>query len=97
MDKIMEGTTPTATYTFRTVNPAEFVTAFFTVKIDDEVVIEKTLADAEIEENKIRWKLTQEETLLIGTRTGKAMCNWKLPDGTRGTSSESDFMEPANT
>lgn len=96
MAKIIEGTTPTATYKFKTVKPAELAKAFFTVKVNGEVVIEKTLAEAAVGEDTLTWKLTQEETLLVGTRTATAMCNWILPDGTRGASTEDAIIGVSN-
>ncbi len=96
MAKIIEATTPTATYRFKTVRPAELAKAIFTVKVNGEVIIEKTLADAVVGENTLKWTLTQEETLMIGTKTATAMCNWILPDGTRGASSEDMIMGVPN-
>ncbi len=51
-------------YTFRKINPANITVCWLTIKQGD-YVINKTLADASLEDNKLTWKLTQEETLKL--------------------------------
>ena len=84
MARIVIGTTPTITYTFKVVPVSSIVTAIFTIKQMTEIVLEKTLADATVGENTISWTLTQEETLALGVREGTVMMNWVTADGQRG-------------
>lgn len=88
MTQIIIGTTPTITYTFRVVSPADLTKAILTIKCNGQVILEKTLADATIGEDSLSWTLTQQETLDIGTRSGKMMLNWLTASGTRGASAE---------
>ena len=96
MTQIIIGTTPTITYTFRVVSPADLSKAILTIKIAGHVILEKTLADAVVGENSLSWTLTQQETLDIGTRSGKMMLNWLTASGTRGASAETAIMGVTN-
>lgn len=64
---ITRGTTPTITYHFRVVDPADFAAAQFIVKQGDDVLIEKTLEDAilDTEQHTLSFTLTQAETLRL--------------------------------
>ena len=53
------------------MSPTDFRTAILTIKSQSEIILEKTLADATIGEDSLSWTLTQQETLHIGTRSGK--------------------------
>lgn len=86
MANIIIGTTPTITYKFSIVSPADFRTCILTIKCNGQILIEKTLSDAEIGTDSVSWTLSQSETLSIGTRVAKMMCNWVTQDGTRGAS-----------
>ena len=88
MTQIIIGTTPTITYTFHTVSVSDLTKAILTLKIAGQVILEKTLVDATIGENSLSWTLTQQETLDIGTRSGKMMLNWLTHSGKRGASEE---------
>ena len=88
MTKIIIGTTPTITYKFKVVSVSSIVKAVLTVKERGVNIIEKDLTDATVGEDTLSWTLTQEETLLIGTRTATMMLNWKTEDGTRGASEQ---------
>lgn len=83
---IIIGTTPTITYKFKIVFPSDFRACILTIKCNGQILIEKTLADAEIGTDSVSWTLSQSETLSLGTRVGKMMCNWVTQDGTRGAS-----------
>ena len=96
MTQIIIGTTPTITYNFKVVSPADLSKAILTIKIAGQVILEKTLADAVVGENSLSWTLTQQETLDIGTRSGKMMLNWLTNSGTRGASAETDIMGVTN-
>lgn len=96
MTQIIIGTTPTITYTFRTVSVSELSKAILTIKVAGQVILEKTLADATIGEDSLSWTLTQQETLDIGTRSGKMMLNWLTASGTRGASAETVIMGVTN-
>ena len=86
MTRIIIGTTPTITYTFKVVPVSSIVKAVLTVKERGANIIEKDLSDATVEEDTLSWTLTQEETLSIGAKSASMMLNWKLADGTRGAS-----------
>lgn len=96
MANIIIGTTPTITYNFKIVSPADFRTAILTIKNHSEIIIEKTLADAVVGEDSLSWTLTQEETLLIGTRSCKMMLNWVTQGGIRGASAETVIIGVTN-
>ena len=85
---IVRGTTPTIKYTFDKVNAADIVTAYLTIKQNGELLLEKTLNDADVdtESNTLFWRFTQQETLSIGLGEITVMANWKSQDGTRGAS-----------
>ena len=58
MTEIIIGTTPTITYTFHVLSPADLTKAILTIKIAGQVILEKTLADATVynlTERKIIW------------------------------------------
>ena len=80
------GTTPTITYKFKIVSPADFRACILTIKCNGQILIEKTLSDATIGTDSVSWTLSQSETLSLGTRVSKMMCNWVTQDGTRGAS-----------
>ena len=88
MTKIIIGTTPTITYRFKVVDVADITVAILTIKERGVNIIELNLSDATVGEDSLSWTLTQEETLLIGTRTATMMLNWKTEDGTRGASEQ---------
>ena len=88
MTKIIIGTTPTITYKFKVVDVSEITVAILTIKERGVNIIELNLSDATIGEDSLSWTLTQEETLLIGTKTATMMLNWKTEDGTRGASEQ---------
>lgn len=96
MVQIIIGTTPTITYKFKIVSPTELEKAILTIKIAGQVILEKTLADAVVGEDSLSWTLTQQETLDIGTRSGKMMLNWLTNSGTRGASAETTIMGVTN-
>lgn len=96
MTQIIIGTTPTITYTFKTVSPADLTKAILTIKCAGQIILEKTLADATVGEDSLSWTLTQQETLDIGTRSGKMMLNWLTNSGTRGASAETVIMGVTN-
>ena len=96
MTQIIIGTTPTITYKFKIVSPTELEKAILTIKIAGQVILEKTLADATVGEDSLSWTLTQQETLGIGTRSGKMMLNWLTNSGTRGASAETPIMGVTN-
>ena len=46
MTQIIIGTTPTIIYTFKVVSPADLTKAILTIKSMEQIILEKTLADA---------------------------------------------------
>lgn len=88
MKRIIIGTTPTITYTFKVVPVDSITDAILTIKERGTVIIEKDLSDATVGTNTLSWTLTQEETLLIGVKSASIMLNWLTADGTRGASRE---------
>jgi hypothetical protein len=61
---IIQGTTPTVSFTFTDIDVNELTVCYLTMT-QDNLVIEKTLEEAEIGENVLTWRLTQAETLSI--------------------------------
>ncbi len=96
MTQIIIGTTPTIIYTFKAVSPSDLSKAILTIKCAGQIILEKTLADAVVGENSLSWTLTQQETLDIGTRSGKMMLNWLINSGTRGASEETVIVGVTN-
>ena len=88
MTRIIIGTTPTITYTFKVVPVSSITKAVLTVKERGENIIEKDLSDATVGEDTLSWTLTQEETLQLAGKTATMMLNWKTEDGTRGASEQ---------
>lgn len=88
MSKIIRGTTPTITYTFKTVDLADLSKAILTIKKSEgSILVEKDLDAATVDDNKLSWTLSQTETLLV---SGDAymMVNWLTNSGVRGASAE---------
>lgn len=84
---IIRGTTPTITFTFSDVLTSDMSKAIMTVTQIGRIIIERDMASAEVRENTLSWKLTQDETLRLTTgRTCEITCDWLLNDGTRGRS-----------
>lgn len=82
---IIAGTTPTIGYTFSTIDVLNIVTAIFSVKQNEETIIEKYLGDAVIGENKLSWTLSQAETLMLSpSKSTRIYLDYVLNDGTRG-------------
>lgn len=96
MTQIIIGTTPTITYKFKIVSPADLTKAILTIKCNGQLILEKTLADAVAGEDSLSWTLTQQETLNIGTRSCKMMLNWVTHSGKRGASEETAIMGVSN-
>ena len=95
MARIIRGTTPTITYTFKTVDVADLTAAYLTIKRNNYIAVEKDLSAATVDENTLSWTLTQADTLAVA---GDAyiMLNWKTNDGTRGASAETAVKFAAN-
>lgn len=83
--KIIRGTTPTFQFTFNTIDISDISVAYLSIKQSTGYLIEKT--NPTIEDNKLCWTLTQEETLSLNPdRDCELVCDWKMNDGTRGRS-----------
>lgn len=93
---IIQGTTPTIKYTFKTVKPSDITVAILTAKQDGVIKIEKDLSAATVGADYIAWTLTQQETLAFKLYAVTFMCNWKKQDGTRGASREMQVMVSGN-
>lgn len=65
---IVRGTTPTIKYTFNEVDPSTIAIAYFTIKQNGQVVLEKTTEEMVVGDDYVEWNLTQEETLSFSTR-----------------------------
>lgn len=88
MNEIIRGTTPTITFSFSTVRPADIAVAYLTITgLCSNLVIQRELDSATVTSDGISWTLTQEETLLlvVGMMV-QVLCDWRLADGTRGRS-----------
>ncbi len=86
---ITRGTTPTITYMFRVVDPADIAVAQFIMKQGDDVLIEKTLPDAilDTENHTLSFNLTQAETLQLHPHLEILMkLRYRMNDGKVGAS-----------
>ena len=91
--RIVIGTTPTIMYSFSIVKPTDFVSAVLTIKKRaGEVVLRKELTEGFIVGNSLCWKLSQEDTLGLETRTYLMRANWLTADGTRGVTPETHLQ-----
>lgn len=90
---IISATTPTISFKFKTVNPADIAAAYLVVKLCDTPVIERDISSAVIGEDTISWVLTQEETLLLTPKNAicTVVCDWKTSNGTRGRSKVGEY------
>ena len=92
MVDIIRGTTPTIIYEFRTVDVASLAVVILTVKSGSVIKLQKDLTDATAGEKSLTWDLTQEETLMFDiNERAKMMLNYRLADGTRGASRETEL------
>ena len=96
MDKIIIGTTPTFKFVFNSVDPQDIVIAYMTIMKNGQIIIEKTLQEAVVEENSVSWSLSQEETLRIGACNASVMLNYVLNNGIRGASGVSKIVGVTN-
>lgn len=85
-NEIIRGTTPTITYEFKNIDVSDITVAYLTIKQANEILVEKTLADATVGEDSLSWELTQEDTLGLQVGNASPMVNWKLSNGMRGAS-----------
>lgn len=93
MADIIRGTTPTIIYNFATVDVSEIAVAYLTFKANGFVVIQKDLSAAEVGETSLTWDLSQAETLSFGANQhARMMINYRLADGTRGASAETEVV-----
>ncbi len=80
---ITRGTTPTITYSFKVVDPADIEAAYLTITQAGNKVVELSLDTAEVGEHTLAWQLTQAETLLLNERFGaEIQLRYRLRDGT---------------
>lgn len=81
---MIRGTTPTHVFTScMDLTDAAISEIYITYSQRDEVIFEKTIDDVVIEENKIKVKLTQEETLLLDDSDSlEIQAALKFEDGT---------------
>lgn len=85
---IIRGTTPTFKIKFRDVDVQMIESAYLVIKQEGLRMIEKSLADADVGEWSLSWKLSQEDTLKLSNHSVRVTCDWKTMDGTRGRSEE---------
>ena len=86
---IIKWTTPTVTFTFKSISSSDIVVAYLTIKQNDATVIEKDITTAEITTGKISWTLSQEESGALQTGVSAIIsCSWKLSSGKRGESDQ---------
>ena len=96
MGNLTRGTTPTITYTFRIVDPADIVVAALTIKQGGETLIERDLDTANVvsteDRRALEWTLTQAETLALVTRPNAEMqMRYKLLDGSAHATAVTTF------
>ena len=84
--EIIRGTTPTIQFSFETIEPSNIVTAYLIIKQDSSVIIEKSISDSSVVEDKLSFTLTQEETLSLGKSKAYVSLDWVTNGGVRGRS-----------
>ena len=88
MNAIIRGTTPTITFTFDSVDPADFVDHCLTIKsvTDLNTAIIQT-SNATIDTGTLSYTLAQVQTLaLTAGDTVNVYCDWLTTGGVRGRS-----------
>ena len=89
MNAIIRGTTPTITFKFDTVDPANITEAFITIKSVNDLstaIVQNSLATANVTADSISWELSQTDTFkLTAGDTVNVYCDWK-EGTTRGRS-----------
>ena len=95
---ITRGTTPTISYKFKVVDPAEIEVAYLTLEQDGVAPVEKDLSEAIVESDRLTWHLTQEETLNFRAKHGlakyppvKMQLRYRLRDGSAHATSISEI------
>ena len=84
---IINGTTPTITFTFSDVAVDSIAVAYLVIKMGRDVLLERDISTATVTEATLSWVLTQEETLALPAGAQISICcDWRLADGTRGRS-----------
>lgn len=93
MADIIRGTTPTIIYNFATVDVSEISVAYLSFKTNGSVIVRKDLSAATVGQKSLTWELSQAETLSFGANQhARMMINYKLADGTRGASAETEVV-----
>ena len=91
--EIVKGTTPTITVRFPTVDVGMIEVAYLVVKDNNNAIIEKGIGEADVGEQSIMWKLSQNETLKLNVgRKVTIYFDWRLQDGTRGRSKQAEAL-----
>ena len=92
-DFIVRGTTPTIKFCYSTIDVNDITVAYLTIKQLKNTVIERDISTAFKDEHHIYWTLSQEETLLLSTKSSADVkCDWKTTLGLRGESHKRSFM-----
>lgn len=86
MAAIIRMTTPTIQYSFSSVSVSDLVAAVLSIEMGGTVVIQKDLSEAvaDTENNKLSWRLSQEETKTLTSSNVSIQCNWITAAGLRG-------------
>lgn len=95
MAEIINGTTPTITYKFRNVDVSDITKAILTIKKGRTIAIEKTLAEATVDEDTLSWRLSQAQTLSV-LGNAEVMLNWVTSGGVRGASNKTLVLFTGN-
>lgn len=78
---VPRGTTPTIRYTFSIVEVENIASAYLTIQ-QGSLVIEKSLADADVGDGYLEWNLSQSETLSLDEKENiEIQCKYKMTDG----------------
>lgn len=84
---IPRGTTPTITFTYKTVPVNTISVAWLTMTQRGEVIVDKDLSTATIGIDTLSWTLTQDETLKINPNAiVEIQCRYKTANGYAGAS-----------
>ena len=85
--EIIRGTTPTIIFTFNLIDVTDITVAYLIFTQNNTEVLEKSISDAVVEDEKLCFTLSQEDTLSLSASSKASFSlDWKLANGTRGRS-----------
>lgn len=94
MAAIIRMTTPTLQYSFSAVSVSDLTDAVLSIGMGGAVVIEKDLSEAVVdtENNRLSWRLSQEDTQTLTGSSVSIQCNWLTAAGLRGATESASVV-----